>query len=348
MTTPSRLSHLMLTLALGFPLTASHAAPTQWKEKIDKEIQVAVDHFSGQAGIYIQRILDAQTYERNAEQKWYLSSTVKVFVMIEVLRQAEAGLLSLSDTHKLLKSDYVDGAGPTIWNPVGRVLTLKRLLYRMMKFSDNTATDILIRKVGLENINNTVHSLIPEGITPMTTLLDVRMNLFPKMHPDLKNIGASHFIRMKYKKTTEGRLSILNKWVKSKDKVTLKKWDEVHDQYYAKNLNQATLLAYGTLLRKLYLGEIISKKVSSEALKIMAQCRTGKERIRKGLGPGVVFAHKTGTQYKRKCNVGVAWSDPDNPVVVAVCIKNFTSEADANAFFQKVGRAINSSGILDL
>ena len=98
-------------------------------------------------------------------------------------------------------------------------------------------------------------------------------------------------------------------------------------------------------MEKLYRGEVVSPAVSEEILKVMRRCQTGKKRLKAGLPKKFSLAHKTGTQYKRICDVGLVTSTQRQSVVLAVCAKNFKRRKKAEDMMRQVAAALMKSGV---
>ena len=104
----------------------------------------------GQLGVYVKDMQTGISVSYHGEDAWYLASTVKVPIAIAVMRRVEQDDLTLDSPVTLLASDYVDGAGPTNSHAPGKALSVRYLLDQMLIHSDNTASDMLIRLVGIE------------------------------------------------------------------------------------------------------------------------------------------------------------------------------------------------------
>lgn len=87
------------------------------------------------------------------------ASTIKVAIMVEVFKKVEARAFTLNDHVVLRDSDRDDGSGDLSFAPAGSSYTISDLLARMIDVSDNTAANMLIRKVGRQSINRTMYSL---------------------------------------------------------------------------------------------------------------------------------------------------------------------------------------------
>jgi beta-lactamase class A len=116
------------------------------------------------------------------DSSFHAASTMKVPVMIELFRQVDAGHLSLDQTLLVVNSfgSIVDGSNFTLdagddsdsslYAMVGRRVTIRELIERMITRSSNLATNTLIPVAGATNANATAHAL---GATHMRVLRGV-------------------------------------------------------------------------------------------------------------------------------------------------------------------------------
>jgi beta-lactamase class A len=107
----------------------------------------------------------------DADKIFHAASTMKVPVMIELYRQVKAGTLSLADPLRVTNrfrsivdgSPYAlseeDDSDREVYAAAGRTLTLGQLCEAMITVSSNLATNLLIEKLGVENIRRTVTRL---------------------------------------------------------------------------------------------------------------------------------------------------------------------------------------------
>ena len=81
------------------------------------------------------------------------ASMIKLFVMAKTMQDVHDGKLSLDEKITIKKKDAVGGAGVTTWYNAGEQRTIEQLMTVMITDSDNTATNILIDRLGMQNIN---------------------------------------------------------------------------------------------------------------------------------------------------------------------------------------------------
>ena len=86
------------------------------------------------------------------------ASVGKVFLLIEVARQAEAGELDLNETVAWTDDERVEDSG--LWYLLDqRTLSINDLCVLIGGFSDNLATNVLVRRVGLDAVTRTSRGL---------------------------------------------------------------------------------------------------------------------------------------------------------------------------------------------
>ena len=110
------------------------------------------------------------------DKAFHAASTMKVPVMIELFRQAEAGQLRLEDPLPIVNEFHsiVDGSvyhlsvgddsDAEVYKAVGRTMTLRELCEAMITASSNLAANLLIERLGVENIRATVARLGATGM----------------------------------------------------------------------------------------------------------------------------------------------------------------------------------------
>lgn len=123
------------------------------------------------------RTLDGQTtYSFRPDVRFHAASTMKIPVMIELFQQAKDGKLRLEDPlvirnefHSIVDGspyelDPADDSETELYKAEGQTRTLSQLCELMITTSSNLAANLLIEKLGVKNIQATVHSLGAEGM----------------------------------------------------------------------------------------------------------------------------------------------------------------------------------------
>jgi beta-lactamase class A len=132
-------------------------APTSDSEPLDflkARIAQITRSINAQWGIYMQCIETDEEIALDADVVMDTMSVIKIPLMVEVLRQAEAGNFLLSDRLIVQKSDKRPGTGIIRYLDDGAALTINDLITLMINVSDNSATDMLFAQVGgIEPVN---------------------------------------------------------------------------------------------------------------------------------------------------------------------------------------------------
>lgn len=114
------------------------------------------------------------------DRPFHAASTMKVPVMIEIYRQAEAGRFDLDDS-LLVKNEFrsiVDGSvfsieddsDDAIYERLGQEMSIRDLVYQMITVSSNLATNLLIDFISADSAQTTSERL---GTTTMRVLRGV-------------------------------------------------------------------------------------------------------------------------------------------------------------------------------
>jgi beta-lactamase class A len=88
-----------------------------------------------------------------ADEMHYAASVIKLPIMVEAFRQALTRQITLEQTLVMRESDRVGGSGSMQLLSPGVALSVWDLLRLMICVSDNTATNLLINLLGLEQLN---------------------------------------------------------------------------------------------------------------------------------------------------------------------------------------------------
>ncbi|RYX97419.1 MAG: serine hydrolase [Comamonadaceae bacterium] len=348
--TPDRASrrgfaaYLLLPFCLLASAGAAHAAA--WSDNLQREVQRIDRDSPGTLGVYVKRLNGGETFSYGSDKFWYLGSTVKVPIAIALLQQVDAGKLKLTDTLKLQDTDRIE-AGRLVWSKTGTALQLGDLLKRMLGESDNTAANMLIRAVGEDKVNETARAAMgTKGFEKITTLAQVRYDVYAEIHPDARKLPNTQMVQIAGAPLGPGRVEAVRKALNLKTTdLKAKTIDEAYDRYYKTNVNSATLEAYGDMLEKLVKGQLLKPPSTQLLFTAMKIDIFTNYRLQAGLPRSEKFIHKTGTQYRRACHVGVI--NPQNggadAIVVTTCAADLDEQKQAGRVFQQVGQAITKT-----
>lgn len=127
-------------------------------ERVREVVEAAAAELGATVGVAARNLATGAAVTIRADEPFPLASCFKVPVMVEVMRQADRGLLRLDERLTLTEADKSPGS-TLLHLHEGLRPTVRDLLYLMITLSDNTATDMLWRRVGLESVNATMREL---------------------------------------------------------------------------------------------------------------------------------------------------------------------------------------------
>jgi beta-lactamase class A len=134
--------------------------------KLESTISEVDQHLDGVLGVAIEDLATGQKFLLRADSVFPQASSIKIAVLAELYHQAQhsaqgaAGQAKLSDLYTMRTSDLVPdsdimgGLTPGITR-----LTNRDLAIMMVAVSDNSATNVLIDRLGMENVNALLDTL---------------------------------------------------------------------------------------------------------------------------------------------------------------------------------------------
>ena len=334
-----------------------------WQGDLTARLKAIEDVFEGQLGVYVRNLASGEAFSWRADDPWYLASLIKIPVAAQVLAERQAGTLTLDDRLTLARSDFVDGAGPTNWHDPGTPISIRYLMEQMITVSDNTATDMLIGRVGLAAVNARARAMIaasggnPDEMGPISKLVGVRQGVYGELHPDARELGGMDFIALRQHSVSQRGQALARVLGVSTASFTQPDYGHAFDAYEATGENVGTLSAFGDLLASLHpvqqgsAMDDLDDEQRQTLLALMQRTRSGKQRLKAGMGSGISFAHKTGTQQRRSCDAGIAErtnadTATQGPWVIVTCTRGPEAVSDHERALARVGEALRYSGAL--
>ncbi|WP_137789430.1 serine hydrolase [Bacillus sp. E(2018)] len=107
----------------------------------------------GTYGVSIYHFETKESFEHHSDELFYSASIIKVPIMAAVFAHAAEGKCSLSDKIPVREEDIVPGDGIIKHLSPGMEWTIHDLIVLMIIESDNTATNVLIDLLGIDQIN---------------------------------------------------------------------------------------------------------------------------------------------------------------------------------------------------
>jgi len=146
----------VLIFSSGFaqtPAPSSAKAKVLW-QKLEASIQQVDQNLDGVMGVAIEDLNTGDHYFLHEDEVFAQASSIKITVLANLYLQAQQGRLKLTDLYTVQASDLVpdsdimNGLTPGVTR-----ITLRDLATMMVAVSDNAATNVLIDRVGMQNVN---------------------------------------------------------------------------------------------------------------------------------------------------------------------------------------------------
>ena len=146
-------STLWLLFAIGL------CAPCHAKSLSQKLSSLLKTH-EGQVAVAIKHLATGERFEFEANRTMPTASLIKIAVMVEAYRQADAGRIDLEQRITLLAGDKVPGSGIlTTHFSAGTQISLRDAIRLMIAHSDNTATNLVLEQIGIRATAETMEKL---------------------------------------------------------------------------------------------------------------------------------------------------------------------------------------------
>jgi beta-lactamase class A len=129
-------------------------------QKLEANILEVDRHLDGVMGVAIEDPSTGEHTFLHENEVFAQASSIKITILAELYRQAQRGKLNLADLYTVQSSDLVPDSDIMggLTPGVTRV-TLRDLATMMVAVSDNSATNVLIDRVGMDNVNDLMNSL---------------------------------------------------------------------------------------------------------------------------------------------------------------------------------------------
>jgi beta-lactamase class A len=154
-------------LSVGLSIQASAQTPLNAKqqalwEKLGVTIRESDRNLDGVLGVAIEDLTSEQKFFLHEDEVFVQASSIKIAVLAELYRQNQeaSSKAKLTDLYTVQASDLVPdsdimgGLTPSVTK-----ITNRDLATMMVAVSDNSATNVLIDHVGMENVNHLLDSL---------------------------------------------------------------------------------------------------------------------------------------------------------------------------------------------
>jgi len=243
-------------------------AAAQRNMTLDQQIQARLQSIPAKVSLYAKNLQTGATYAIAAEQPVRTASTIKLAIMVECFFEAAEGALKWTEPLKVTAEEKVSGSGIVQDFSDGVELPIRDMMDLMIVVSDNTATNLILNRIGGNAVNARMAQLGFEQTRVMRKILGDGTNLKP--YPT----GV----------TEEGA------------KPENKQW----------GTGRSSPREMVAILEKLYRGELVNKQASQDMLAVLKRQRDH-NAIGRDL-KDVTIASKAGALDHLRSDVGIVYS----------------------------------------
>lgn len=126
----------------------SDARSAAW-DKMTSDLDNLSARYPGRVSIFLRDLSTGRTWSHNPDDLYPAASLIKVPILIAAFYKMKDGQLSLDEKLAITRRNRVGGSGSLKWRPDGTKLKVRDLLLHMINESDNTATRMILERVGL-------------------------------------------------------------------------------------------------------------------------------------------------------------------------------------------------------
>jgi beta-lactamase class A len=257
-----RIRHIALLLIFSYGCLAQ-----QTEDALDTPVQAKIGNFGGKVSLYAKNLQTGETYSLRGGEPVRTASTIKLAILVECFFEAAEGKLKWSEPITVTKEEQVSGSGLLQDFTPGVQLPIKDVVDLMIVVSDNTATNLILNRIGGDAVNERMEKL---GLTQTRCMRKI-LGDGNKLNAQTSGV------------TKEGAKPENARW----------------------GLGRSSPQEMVTIVEKIYRGELVSKEACAEMIEILKRQRdhSGILRDRKN----VKIANKAGALDHLRSDVGIAY-----------------------------------------
>lgn len=248
------------------------------KRALEARINEIAANFNGDIGIAVRDVEQGWTIAFDGDTWFPQQSVSKFWVAMTALDRADRGMLSLDAPITLTRQDLTLFHQPIAAQigPNGYTSTVSSLMTRAIQQSDNTCNDAVLRRAGG-----------PEAVRAFLRDKGIEGVRFGPGERLLQSAIAGMEWKQSY--------SVGRGFEAARATVPAGVRQAAFERYVANPMDGATPRGIVEALARLKRGELLSPSSTQKLLGIMANTRTGPQRLKGGLQSGWRLSHKTGT-----------------------------------------------------
>ncbi len=256
---------------------------------LETDIRSIIQDSGAEMAVSALHLETGQRTDVDADRVFPMCSVLKIPVLVEAFRHIEEGRFTLDDRWQLTTAEKNLPSGILVFFDDGLEPTVKDLLTLMIIISDNTATDMVIHRLGQGSVTSTMHNMGLTDIHVPLTIREMFDDLLPSSDPtqDMLALAAGP---------------------RNRDGICYS---------LGPDNDVGTPAALTELLARIWRGEAVSRTACDAMLEILLKQQLN-DRLPRYLPPGTPCAHKTGTLPGIRNDSGIIYASENAHVAVTV------------------------------
>jgi beta-lactamase class A len=320
----------------------AQAAPTGLARLLDAELA----RFAGpggpyHAGIYIKHMATGEVAGVHADEQFDSASTIKMAILVMAYQMADRKALNLNERYIIKASDLRAGSGIFRYQDPGLAPTLRDILTQMVITSDNTATDVMLAKVGGKDAVNAWLKQNGYATTHLNhSVYTVFRRRYERIDPKYANLSPEDMFALA---SSDPRYTTPRKDLIARVAADVRAKPGSEDILNRRTISDdwlavVTPAEMGRLLEGIEANTIASRESCDEMKRIMRAQQSGTRKIPHWLS--VPVAHKTGENGSVTNDVGMIYAR-SGPIIIALYSGGYTGLAgDADDRLGAVARLV--------
>jgi len=314
----------VLRLILVFSLLIANPALPQ-QNGLEQLLESDVARMPARIGLYVKHLRTGEQVAIRADEIFNSLSTRKIPIMILAFQSADQGMLNLNERVQIQRKDFRNGTGVLQYHEPGMSLTVRDLITEMIITSDNTATGMIIARLGGRDRVN--RWLSDNKYVTRTTwgAVEGTRKTFSQLGPPVAELTDEEVTALEYLRTNNSlfdrysdlfagsRKALVDAVTKNASTLaeSIRNRRDDDEDYWT---GRTTPREMGAFLESIERGTAVSEKRSLEMKNILLRQQLGVRRIPHFLT--VPVAHKTGDGANVANDVGLVYSR-SGPIVIS-------------------------------
>ena len=294
--------------AAGLPASVESAEAAGDASGLASRVAAWLDALPARTSLYARHLPSGREIAIRADEPMNALSVIKIPVMVLAYRDAEAGRLDLDERYRIRPEDLRRGSGLLQTFAPELEPTYRDLMTQMIITSDNTATDIMIGRLGQERVNEMLAELGYEQTRLRATTGDLFRRVWVMADP--ANAALSH-------------PEVFERGFPSDPEASARTFRFEGDP--EEWLGSITAREIAGLLERIHNGEVATRESSDEMIRILER-QFYSSRLPRYIRFRASVAHKTGDWPPYAGNdVGILYYE-GGPAVIAVFTNQNTGD----------------------